>query len=104
NRYSYIEAASRRLGQRKALGDFHRFRFTARDIRDLCRESGLTLVDSGRYGFLPRNSLGRIPARLRNAQLLSSALNRGDAVLELLFAPFVQNHYFVARPRRQGWM
>ena len=104
NRYSYIEAASRRLGQRKAQGDFHRFRFTARGIRDLCRGARLTLVDSGRYGFLPRNSLGRLPARLRNAQFLSSALNRGDAVLEHLFAPFVQNYYFVARPSQQGWM
>ena len=101
NRRSYIEAASRSLGRRKALGDFHRFRFTARDIRDLCLEASLTLVDSGRYGFLPRNSLGRLPARLRNAQFLSSALNRGDAVLERVFAPFVQNHYFVARPGRQ---
>jgi SAM-dependent methyltransferase len=103
NRYSYIEAASRRVGQRKAQGDFHRYRFTERNIRDLCREAGLALVDSGRYGFLPRNSLNRLPARFRNAQFLTSALNRSDAVLEHLFAPFVQNYYFVARPS-QGLM
>ena len=96
NRYSYIEAASRNLGERKQVGDFHRYRFTGRDIRTLCRGVKLELLDQGRYGFLPRNSLNRLPARLRDAPLLSSALNRGDAVLERLFSPVVQNHYFVA--------
>jgi SAM-dependent methyltransferase len=103
NRYSYIEAASRRAGQRRARGEFHRYRFTKRSIRDLCREAGLALLDSGRYGFLPRNSLNRLPARLRNAHILTLALNRSDEVLEQLFAPFVQNYYFVARPS-QGSM
>src|SRR5271154_5210641 len=60
NRFSYIEAASRRAGQRKARGDFHRHRFTERDIRGLCRDAGLALIESGRYGFLPRNSLSRL--------------------------------------------
>jgi SAM-dependent methyltransferase len=102
NRYSYIEAASRRLGERKRLGDFHRYRFTERDILNLCQEGGLSVVESGRYGFLPRNTLNRLPARLRDKRLLTFALNRGDAVLERLFAPVVQNYYFVARPCRTG--
>ncbi len=102
NRYSYIEAASRRLGERRKLGEFHHYRFTARDIRNLCREASLAVVDSGRYGFLPRNSLNRLPARFRDAHFLTSALNRGDAVLERLFSPVVQNYYFVARPRQKG--
>jgi SAM-dependent methyltransferase len=104
NRYSFIEAASRSLGERKQLGDFHRYRFTGRDIRNLCREARLELVDSGRYGFLPRNSLNRLPARLRDARFVSSALNRGDAMLERLFSPVVQNYYFVARrgPEARG--
>jgi SAM-dependent methyltransferase len=98
NRYSYIEALSRRLGDRGKGGDFHRYRFTARDILDLCLEAGLSVVDSGRYGFLPRNSLRRLPGRLRNSRALASALNRSDAVLERLFSAVVQNYYFVARP------
>jgi hypothetical protein len=101
NRYSYIEAASRRLGERKELGDFHRYRFTGRDIQILCREAGLALVDRGRYGFLPRNSLNRLPPRWRDTQFLASAINRGDAVLERLFSPIVQNYYFVARPSQR---
>jgi SAM-dependent methyltransferase len=100
NRYSYIEAASRQLGERRRLGDFHRYRFTGRDIQNLCREANLAVVDSGRYGFLPRNSLNRLPARFRDARFLTSVLNRSDALLERLFAPVVQNYYFVARPRQ----
>lgn len=98
NRYSYIEAASRRHGEKRKLGDFHRYRFTQRAIRNLCQEAGFSVVDCGRYGFLPRNSLNRLPARLRDSRWLTSAINRGDAVLERLFSPVVQNYYFVARP------
>ena len=60
------------------------------------------MLESGRYGFLPRNSLNSLPARLRDAPLLTAALNRGDAVLERLFSPVVQNYYFVARPLETG--
>jgi SAM-dependent methyltransferase len=95
NRFSYIEAASRRV----LSGDFHRYRFTARDIRHLCEEASLAAVDVGRYGFLPRNSLTRLPPRLRDSPLMTAVVNRGDAVLERLFSPIVQNYYFVARPR-----
>ena len=101
NRYSFIEAASRSVGERKEVGDFHRYRFTGRDIRTLCREASLELAECGRYGFLPRNSLNRLPARLRDARFFTSALNRGDEVLERLFSPVVQNYYFVARRRQE---
>lgn len=100
NRFSYIEAATRRL--RKEDGDFHRYRFTARDIRNLCGEAGFSVVEIGRYGFLPRNSMNRLPVRLRNSPWVASAVNRSDAVLERLFSPVVQNYYFVARPGPRG--
>ena len=96
NRYSYIEAATRRLGGEH--DHVHRYRFTARDIRDLCRAADFSVVETGRYGFLPRNSLNRLPARLRDSPSLADAVNRSDAVLERLFSPVVQNYYFVARP------
>ncbi len=102
NRYSYIEAASRRIGERRRAGDFHRYRFTGREIQRLCVEAGFSVAESGRYGFLPRNSLNRLPPRLRDARFLTSAVNRSDAVLERLFSPVVQNYYFVARPTTEG--
>ena len=105
NRYSYIEAASRRLSARPGGADrheFHQHRFTGRDIRKLCAEAGLSVVEVGRYGFLPRNSCNRLPARLRGSRLLAAAVNLGDAVLERLFRPVVQNYYFVARPETRS--
>ena len=104
NRYSYIEAASRRLGARRRTGDFHRHRFTGRDIRRLCGEAGFEVVDSARYGVLPRNSLNRLPSRWRDARFVTAALDRSDAVLERLFSLVAQNYYFVARPGPEAQM
>ena len=61
NRYSFIEAASRRAGQRKANGDFHRHRFTGRDIRELCRDAGLALLGQ-RTVWLPAAQLPEPPS------------------------------------------
>jgi SAM-dependent methyltransferase len=98
NRYSYIEALSRCYGR----PFFHRYRFTARDIRNLCLKAGLSVVESGRYGFLPRNPLSRLPDRICNSPVMAVAINRGDAVLERLLSPIVQNYYFVARLGPKG--
>lgn len=100
NRLSYIEALSRWLGNAMPDRDFHQYRFTTREIQALCQDAGLRLVDRGRYAFLPRNSLNRLPGGLRASQRFATALNRSDEVLERLFSPFVQNYYFVARPSR----
>jgi SAM-dependent methyltransferase len=101
NRCSYIEAISRRLHRKD--GSFHDYRFTEDDIESLCREAGLAVLEKGRYGFLPRNSMNRLPVSVRDARVVTSILNRGDALLERMFNPIVQNHYFVARPRRAGY-
>jgi SAM-dependent methyltransferase len=100
NRFSYIEALSRCLRSRGAKETFHRFRFTTTDIHRLCEASGLELLEIGRYGFLPRNSMNALPRWLRDSVSLARAVNRGDAVLESVFSLFVQNHFFVARPDR----
>jgi SAM-dependent methyltransferase len=107
NRYSYIEAASRGLhglGWDRTSGSdcFHRHRYTKRDIRALCSEAGLEPAEVGRYGFVPRNSFNRLPKPLRESRLLASAVNLSDSVLERVFSPVVQNHYFVARRRHDA--
>ena len=101
NRYSYIEAASRWLHGRGTGGGseaFHRYRFTTRAIRRLCEESGLSVSENGRYGFLPRNSFNRLPRRWGDSPSVSGLVNFVDAALERLFSPVDQNHFFVARP------
>lgn len=103
NRYSWIEAASRLLTAarlRAESADFHRYRFTGADVRRLCGEAGLRLLEIKRYGFLPRNSFGRLPSRLRRSGLLAAAVNGSDALLERMFSAVDQNYYFVAKPSR----
>jgi SAM-dependent methyltransferase len=102
NRYSYIEAVSRRFGAGEKSRDFHRYRFTSLDIARLCREAGLSLTEEGRYGFLPRNSMNRLPIAVRNSPALTFAVNRTDEWLEWLLPAIVQNHYFVAKRDRQS--
>ena len=101
NRLSYIEALARfRYGRRyrdvPESVKFHKHRFGASDIAALVEGAGFRMAEFGRYGFLPRNSFNRLPASLRSGQRLSSAVNIADHFLERLFAPVVQNLYFVA--------
>ncbi len=103
NRHSYIVAASRWLRRRGRDGDrdaFHRYRFTSGAIRRLCREAGLSVRESGRYGFVPRNSFNRLPSRLGDSRTLAWMVDAGDAALGRLFSPLDQNYFFVARPER----
>ena len=103
NRYSYIEAASRWLRKRRPDDDreaFHRYRFTTGAIRRLCREAGLSVRESGRYGFVPRNSFNHLPPWLGDSRTLAWMIDAGDAALERLFSPLDQNYFFVARPER----
>lgn len=105
NRWSWIEAASRALaaaGAAPGPDGFHGRRFTGGDVERLCAAAGLRLLAIGRYGFLPRNSFGRLPARLRSSSLVASAVDACDAVLERLFSPVDQNYFFVAKPFREA--
>lgn len=104
NRLSYIEALARLVHGRRyrfvtASVKFHQHRFRASDIATLLKDANFHLAESGRYGFLPRNSFNRLPASLRSGPRLASAVNLADHVLERLFAPIVQNFYFVAQSR-----
>jgi ubiquinone/menaquinone biosynthesis C-methylase UbiE len=102
NRFSYIEALSRAIhGRRyhaiKESVKFHKHLFSTSDITRLVRESGFSLVDMRRYGFLPRNSFNRLPPSFRSSQSIATIVNMADVVLERAFAPLAQNFYFVAR-------
>jgi len=105
NRYSYIEALARiAYGRRyRHVAEsvkFHKYRFGASDLAALAEGSGFQIAEYGRYGFLPRNSFNRLPASLRSGRRLTSAVNIADHFLERLFAPVVQNFYFVARAKQ----
>lgn len=93
NEHSAIEAMSRR----RAGVHSHEYRYTRADIEDLCRETGLELLQVRRYGALPRNMWHRAPAALGDSPLMAGIWNAADAVLGTIFARWTQNHLFVAR-------
>lgn len=99
NRYSPIEAVARIRHRRHDPREgfrFHQYRFTAAEISRLSEAAGFRLRAIGRYGFLPRNSLSRLPASARSSRRVASWINTADFVLERAFAPFTQNYFFVA--------
>jgi 2-polyprenyl-3-methyl-5-hydroxy-6-metoxy-1,4-benzoquinol methylase len=96
NRYSLIEAITRTVAPRAHA---HRYRYTRSDIQALCRDSGLELVTSSRYGALPRNLWYRAPRALGDSALVAGAWDLLDAGLGAVLSPWVQNYLFVARKR-----
>jgi SAM-dependent methyltransferase len=92
NRYSVIEAISSRLGAEYN----HPYRYRASDIRRLCQRAGLELLETRRYGALPRNAWHRAPAPIRDSRGLARAWNLLDDALGLPLRPVCQNHLFVA--------
>jgi len=102
NQWSWIEAAkwcTWRLGltqTREHLRHFTRASFTS-----LLGELPLQIVEGGRYHFLPRVTLGRLPG-LRDSPAFDRLVNLADDALAALFAPVCQNWYFVLRRRHPG--
>ena len=101
NRYSYIEALARTVrGQRPTDPDhdhFHRYRFSPADAKDLFQRAGFTIVTTGRYAFLPRNMLARLPQSVSDSPFFTVLVNRIDDSLINAFNALCQNLFVVAR-------
>jgi SAM-dependent methyltransferase len=97
---SWIEAAkwcTWRLGITSTRE--HVRRFTRASFLSLLQGLPFEVSGGGRYHFLPRATLGRLPG-LRDSPVFAAAVNALDDVLALLLAPFAQNRYFVLQVRR----
>lgn len=94
NRHSAIEAVTRRLFPGKYS---HPHRYTSADIRRLVGGAGLRLLETKRYGALPRNVWHRAPERIGNSPAVAGAWDAMDALASAALAPIVQNHMFVAK-------
>jgi SAM-dependent methyltransferase len=92
SRWSWIDFGARTLGL-----PHHAWRFSSGEVRGLVAGAGLELVDSGRYGFLPRNIVHRVMGRAANTAGGAAFWNAADAALGAALFPFVQNLWFVAR-------
>jgi SAM-dependent methyltransferase len=93
NRYSWIDVLARVLPS----AFHHTWRYTQADIRRLVEAGSLDLVDSGRYGQLPRNPLRLLPGQVANSERFARAYDLVDEALGALLPALCQNHYFVAR-------
>ena len=98
NRYSLIEYLARRMPHKY----HHPYRFTRRDIHNLLDEAELELLTTCRYGFLPRNIWGGMPAWLKDSTLAAGGWDAVDDGLGFIFNLICQNHLFVAQRRLEG--
>ncbi len=93
NHTSWVDFAASRIPGRH----HHVYRYGRADIAALVRGAGLELVETRRYGLLPRNSLHRVLGPLRDARWAADLWDALDAALGVPFSALCQNWAFVAR-------
>ena len=97
NRYSWIEILSKILNK-VTKKYYHEYRFNRAEINALCNTVGLDLIECRRYGFFPRNMLGRWPfGGLIRSKKSDNLFEKADDLLEKLFSVVTQNWIFCAR-------
>jgi SAM-dependent methyltransferase len=94
NRLGWIEPVTRLL---RVAEHVHRKKYGRGDVGRLVANAGLELVEAGRYNFLPRNRLARLPSVLKQRHTAVRLYNLLDDGLALLLPMLCQNWYFVAR-------
>lgn len=93
NKYSWIEYLSSKINRWH-----HEFRYTEKDIRSLCNDANLILIECKRYGALPRNIFGfNLTKKLSNSQSICTYLENFDDILERVISPVLQNYTFICR-------
>lgn len=100
-KYSWVENFGRlipkRIQKKLPIGHPHSKRFSKKDIVVLLEQAGFSLVDFGRYNFLPRNFSYALSPCLKNNKLFISLFNHIDALLSSVFPFLCSQSYFVAR-------
>lgn len=95
NRGGWIEALIERL---RLPGHLHRYRYGVDEVRSLFESTGWTILQTRRYGVLPRNRVTAIlPASLCNASRFVRWYDTLDEIGARLFPMISQNHFVVAR-------
>ena len=93
NQFSWIDAIAALIPHKH----HHQYRYTQPQIQQLCQTAGFRVLECQRYGFLPRNFWGNLPASLRNLRSLAHLWNLSDTVLSYSLSLFCQNYWFVAQ-------
>jgi SAM-dependent methyltransferase len=93
NQFSWIDLFARRVPGKHR----HHWRYTRGDIRCLVEGAGLELLETRRYGVLPRNSLHRVLGPLGDSSAVARAYEALDGALGAVLGGIAQNHLFAAR-------
>ena len=93
NRYSWIEAITRNLSNKHN----HPYKYSRKDLLGLLHDAGLEVLETRRYGFLPRLLTMRLPSALRDSRRFSAFYEASDRFLSTALSLICQNHYAVAR-------
>jgi len=93
NQFSWIEFVNSFLPHKH----HHTYRYTKSQIEALFTESGFKIIEIYRYGFLPRNILGKLPNSMKYSTIFPKIYNICDNILSFLFSIVCQNYVIVAR-------
>ena len=63
----------------------------------MLNKTGFQLIEHGRYGFLVRNVILKLPNILTNNKIIVALYNNLDNIFSFPFNLICQNHYFVAK-------
>jgi|SRR3990167_2616490 len=93
NKYSWIEFLSGFFPNKH----HHRYRYSRKDISRYLEAANFELLEIGRYGVLPRNTLGLLPSFVTNSKIIAHTWNFLDGILSFPFNFICQNYFFVAK-------
>jgi SAM-dependent methyltransferase len=93
NQWSWIDSIARNVPGKHR----HLYRYTRDDIRRLVAGAGLELLETRRYGVIPRNTVHRLLGPARDAAWAAGLWDAADAVLSWPLNLVAQNHCFAAR-------
>jgi len=95
NRWSWIDVVARRVPGKH----HHLYRYTRGDVKRLVAGAGLELLETRRYGVIPRNNAHVLLGPARDAARAASLWDAVDRALASPLNGIAQNHCFVARKR-----
>ncbi len=95
NKYSYIEKINSKIPSQH----HHVYKYIRADIEEFCNDTGFEILETGRYGFIPRNCWNRLPVRMSQSNTVSATVRYFDTIFKYLFPRYCQNHYFVAQKK-----
>jgi len=89
NRYSWIESITKHIKNKHN----HIHKYSKMDIHEMLKDTGFHLIETKRYGILPR----LLFRNFYNFKFLTRLFNNIDILFSSLVPIFCQNHYFVAK-------